>query len=263
MILNYLRDIVKYTTKLGANSVKISGDNGVVTVEACDETNKTVVIKGTLIKPSPDLEGICGLSDLEWLTSYVNAYKHKDDVATVIRKEKTFNQQMNDSDGNALVDENGEVKTESITKNMIEEIHFARGTQMKNQYRVMDTRLLPEQPKFGGLPWAIEIEPTKQAIDLLSTQSGFGVETEFGVVTDENTLYLTFGSSAVIEFAYDVEGTLDKPWRWETKRVLDILKLSNDAECKMGFSDKGAMQITLNSGLAEYNYIVPAKAKSN
>lgn len=259
MLLNYLRDVVKFTTKLGAHSIKISGEDGNVTVEGSDE-NKTVVIKGKFLKPLNDLDGVCGLGDLEWLSNYVTAYKNKDDEATAVRKEKTYSQEIVDDDGNVVVDDNGEPKMESVTKDVIEEIHFARGTTMKNQYRVMDLRLLPEQPKFGGLPWNIEIEPSKHAIDLMSTQAGFGAENTFSVTVEDGTLYLVFGNTAIIEFAYDVEGEMSKPWKWETKRILDVLKLSNDAECKMFFSDKGALQITLNTGLAEYNYIMPAKA---
>lgn len=260
MLINYLRDIVKYTTKLGASSIKITGIDGDIVIEGSDENNKSVVIKGRLLKSFDDFNGVCGLSDLEWLSNYVNAYKHKDDTATIMRKDRTYSQEIIDNDGNIVLDDNGEPKMESVTKNVIEEIHFKRGTQMKNQYRVMDLRLLPDQPKFAGLPWDVEIEPTKHAIDMLSTQSGFGAEDTFSVTVDDGTLYLTFGGTAVIEFAYDVEGEITKPWKWEAKRILDILKLSSDAECKMFFSDKGALQITLNTGLSEYNYIVPAKA---
>lgn len=262
MLLNYLRDIVKYTTKLGINSIRITGDNGNVTIEGSDETNKSVVIKGKFLKPFDDFDGLCGLDNLEWLSNYTNAYKHNNDVATIVRIDKPISQHIVDDDNNIVIDENGEPKMETVTKNIIEEIHFARGSQMKNQYRVMDTRLLPDEPTFSGLPWNVVIEPTKQAIDLLSTQVGFGVENLFGIEIEDDTLYLSFGLTGNIEFAYDVEGEIKKPWKWETTKILDILKLSSDAECIMSFSDKGALQITLNTGLSEYNYIIPAKANS-
>jgi len=260
MLLNYLKDLVAHTSGLGINSIKITGDGKTAQIEGSDETNKTLVIKGKFLKDVPEFEGLCGLGDLEWLTNYVNAYQHRDDAATIVREDKTYPQTVVDDNGNDVLDNNGEPETKQVTNNVITEIHFKRGTQMKNEYRVMGLQALPAQPKFSGLNWDIEIEPTKRAIDLLSTQAGFGVEKFFGVIIDDGTMYLSFGNTAMIEFAQEVEGDITRAWTWEIKKVLDVLKLSSDAECTMCFSDKGALQITLNTGLAEYNYIIPAKA---
>jgi hypothetical protein len=41
---------------------------------------------------------------------------------------------------------------------------------------------------------------------------------------------------------------------------LSILKAADVNNTVMSFSDSGAMQITLDSGLATYKYIVPAQA---
>jgi len=37
--------------------------------------------------------------------------------------------------------------------------------------------------------------------------------------------------------------------------------LSLDGRIKMSISDQGAMQITVDSGIGEYNYILPAQTK--
>ena len=42
-------------------------------------------------------------------------------------------------------------------------------------------------------------------------------------------------------------------------QVQAILNL--DGNITMSLSDQGAMQITVDSGLAEYNYILPAQSK--
>ena len=42
-------------------------------------------------------------------------------------------------------------------------------------------------------------------------------------------------------------------------QVQAILNL--DGEATMSLSDQGAMQITVDSGLAKYNYIMPAQSK--
>jgi hypothetical protein len=54
-------------------------------------------------------------------------------------------------------------------------------------------------------------------------------------------------------------GKLKSTWSWPVVQVMQILNLSGDKT--MRISDQGAMQITVNSGLAEYNYILPAQSK--
>lgn len=263
MIIDYLKDMVAHTSGLGISSLKITGDGKTTTIEGSDENNKTLVIKGKFLKDVPEFKGEVGLGNLEWLTNYVKAYTHKDDVATIVREEKTYSQKVVDDSGNDVLDSSGEPETETVTNDVITEIHFKRGTQMKNMYRAMNLRGIPEQPKFGGLPWDIELEPTKRSIELLSIQAGFNVEKLFGVTVDDGTMYLTFGNTATIEFASDVDGNITRAWTWELSKVLPVLKLSSDAECKMCFSDKGALQIVLTTGLAEYKYIIPAKANNS
>ena len=42
--------------------------------------------------------------------------------------------------------------------------------------------------------------------------------------------------------------------------ILSILKVADANNTTMSFSNEGAMQITLDSGLAVYKYIIPAQA---
>ena len=61
-------------------------------------------------------------------------------------------------------------------------------------------------------------------------------------------------------FAQNVEGTLDKGWTWPVASILAILKIADVNNTKMSISNEGAIQITLDSGLANYKYIIPAQA---
>jgi Cu2+-containing amine oxidase len=54
-------------------------------------------------------------------------------------------------------------------------------------------------------------------------------------------------------------GALKRAWAWPVKQVIGILDLTGDKV--MRISDDGAAQITVNSGIAEYNYILPALSK--
>jgi hypothetical protein len=60
-------------------------------------------------------------------------------------------------------------------------------------------------------------------------------------------------------FQPNVNGKLKHTWSWPVGQVQSILNL--DGKVTMKISDAGAMQITVDSGIAEYNYILPAQSK--
>jgi hypothetical protein len=82
--------------------------------------------------------------------------------------------------------------------------------------------------------------------------------------TDGDKLKFTFGDQSThggeFIFATGVVGSLNKGWTWPVASVLSILKIADANNAKVSFSNEGAMQITLDSGLATYKYIIPAQA---
>jgi hypothetical protein len=52
---------------------------------------------------------------------------------------------------------------------------------------------------------------------------------------------------------------LKRSWSYPKAQVISILNLTGDKIIRI--SDDGAAQITVNSGIAEYNYILPAMGK--
>ena len=62
-------------------------------------------------------------------------------------------------------------------------------------------------------------------------------------------------------FATGIQGKLDKTWAWPVAQVTQILKLIETNTCEMAFSDDGALQIKLDSGIGKYQYILPAQSK--
>jgi hypothetical protein len=85
----------------------------------------------------------------------------------------------------------------------------------------------------------------------------------FNVKTEGGDLVFSFGDAGShagsFVFQPGVEGTLKHTWSWPVAQVQAILNLSGDIT--MSISDQGAMQITVDSGLAKYNYILPAQSK--
>ena len=61
-------------------------------------------------------------------------------------------------------------------------------------------------------------------------------------------------------FATNVAGKLTKGFTWPFNAILIILKIADVNNCTLSISDSGALQITLDSGLAVYKYIIPAQA---
>ena len=88
-------------------------------------------------------------------------------------------------------------------------------------------------------------------------------EPTFNVSTKENDLVFSFGDASThagtFVFEAGVEGKLAHTWSWPVAQVQAILNL--DGEITMSISDQGAMQISVDSGLAKYDYILPAQSK--
>jgi hypothetical protein len=88
-------------------------------------------------------------------------------------------------------------------------------------------------------------------------------ELNFQVKTDGKDLKFFFGDhsthSGNFVFQHDIVGALKHAWSWPVSQVMSILSLTGDKT--MQISDDGCMQITVNSGLAVYNYILPAQTK--
>ena len=59
-------------------------------------------------------------------------------------------------------------------------------------------------------------------------------------------------------FAQNVNGELNEGYAWPLAQVLAILKLGMSGTCVMQISSRGALQISVDSGIGKYDYILPA-----
>ena len=137
----------------------------------------------------------------------------------------------------------------------------------KNNYRFMASEIVNEKlktVKFKGVQWHIEFEPTVAAIQRLKMQAAANAEeVNFQAKTENGDLKFFFGDHSThagnFVFQPGVTGVLKRAWSWPIKTVISILDLYGDKV--MRISDDGAAQITVNSGLATYNFILPAQSK--
>jgi hypothetical protein len=147
-------------------------------------------------------------------------------------------------------------------------MHFQNAAKdFKNDYRFMTSEIVAEKlktVKFKGANWNIEFEPTVASIMRLKMQAQANAEeATFQAKTEGNDLKFSFGdhSTHAGEFVFqgNVGGSLKHSWAWPKTQIISILDLTGDKV--MRISDDGAAQITVNSGIAEYNYIIPAQRK--
>ena len=238
---DYLQDIVQHTHSLGIiDLVKIVGTGEQTTIEAVSE-ERTVIVQAQFHNPVPEFVGTFGMPSLGKLNTILNIPEYREDAKLSITKK---------DDGAPTG------------------VHFENAVgDFKNDYRFMSAEIVNDQlktVKFKGVRWGVEIEPSVAAIQRLRFQSqANSEETTFIAKTENGNLVFYFGDHSShagnFVFAHDVAGTLTKAWNWPISAVISILSLSGDKMIR--FSDEGAAQITVDSGLAIYNYILPAQTK--
>ena len=118
--------------------------------------------------------------------------------------------------------------------------------------------------KFKGASWNVSFSPSVASIARMKLMSAAHSEDPtFNVKTVDGNLVFSFGDASThageFVFQHGVEGSLQHTWSWPVAAVQAILGLDGDKT--MSISDQGAMQISVNSGLVNYNYILPAQSK--
>lgn len=244
MIKDSFKDILKHTHGLSfITDVKITGDqeNRATTIGAIAE-DKSVVLYGVLNNELEDLsDNVVGLARMSVLQGYLNFGAFAGDKSTIkiIKKER-----------------NG-VDTP-------QEIKFNSGNGHTANYRFMGEEAANDIkiPKFKLSEWDIEIKPTSDNLKDLSYFAGIlgGFEPSFSAVVDDGVLsfHIGTGGDRTIVPISEVTGDLEKNLSFPLAKVLSILKLGETGECDLKISDKGALMITVDSGIGVYQYIVPA-----
>jgi hypothetical protein len=204
--------------------------------------DKSVVIHGEFINPIADFNGSFGMPNLNKLKILLNLQEYRENARLTVSRR--------------------------ATDQLLDGINFENSTgDFCNSYRFMSSKIADEQLKtynFKQPPWIIEFEPSANSILRLRMQAQANAEeTVFRTETSNNDLKLYFGnhSSHAGNFVFqsDVGGKLKNTWSWPVSQILGILGLVGNKMIRI--SDMGAMQITVDSGLAIYNYFISAHTK--
>jgi len=238
---DHLLDLVEHTQKLGCiDLIKITGDDKSTVISAVAE-DRSVVVEGAFAAPVAEFIGNFGMPNLPKLRILLGLSEYQDKAKLTITRKDT-----GAPDG----------------------INFENASgDFKNNYRFMASEIVNEKlktVKFKGVNWHIEFTPTVAAIQRLKMQAQANAEeVNFTAKTDNGDLKFSFGDhsthSGNFVFHPGVSGALKRSWSWPIGLVISILDLTGDKTFKI--SDDGAAQITVDSGLAVYNYILPAQSK--
>jgi hypothetical protein len=238
---DHLLDLVEHTLKLGCiDLVKITGDDKSTVISGIAE-DRSVVVEGAFAAPVADFIGNFGMPNLPKLRILLSLPEYQENAKLTITRKDT-----GAPDGINFENANGD---------------------FKNNYRFMASEIVNEKlktVKFKGVNWNIEFTPTVSAIQRLKMQAQANAEEpNFTARTDNGDLKFSFGDhsthSGNFVFHPGVSGTLKRAWAWPITTVISILDLTGDKTFKI--SDDGAAMITVDSGLAVYNYILPAQSK--
>lgn len=241
---NILQDIVAHTHSLGfLPTVKVSGEGSETTIESMAE-DRSVIVNAKTHSPVDDFEGTFGMPNLNKLDIHLKCPEYKENAKISVVK-----QQRNGD----------EIPTG---------LHFVNAAgDFENDYRFMNQDIINERlksVKFKGAKWDIEFQPSVASIQRLKFQAqAHSEESVFQVTTKDDNLIFSFGDASThagsFVFHSGVTGKLKQTWSWPVIQMMSILNLNGDITMKI--ADAGAMQITVDSGVAVYDYILPAQSK--
>ena len=212
--------------------------------------DRTVILEAKFKSAHPEFIGTFGMPNLGKLNTILNIPEYKDDAKISINA-----RMAQDESGNPTV-------------RQPEGIHFEnKAGDFKNDYRLMAPSVVSDLSKsitFKGANWGVEIEPSVASIQRMRFQAqANNEETTFVARTENSALRFYFGDpanhSGNFTFENNISGTLSKGWNWPVSVVMNILALPGNKQ--MRFSDEGAVEIEVDSGLGIYTYIIPAQTK--
>jgi hypothetical protein len=241
---DFLQDLVAHVHSLGfLPLVKITSTDAETAIESMAE-DRSVIVNAKTKTPVDNFEGIFGMPNLNKLDLHLKCPEYKDNaiikVVTAVRNNETIPTGL----------------------------HFQNAAgDFENDYRFMNQDIINEKlksVKFKGAKWDIEFQPSVASVQRLKYQAAaHSEETVFQVSTKDDNLVISFGDASThagsFVFQHGVTGKLKQTWSWPVSQVQAILNLSGDITMKI--ADAGALQITVDSGIATYDYILPAQSK--
>ena len=237
-------DLVEHSYDIGCiDLIKITGTDTETTVDGLAE-DKSVVVKARFHTPVAEFMGTFGMPNLAKLKTLLRIPEYTENAEITVRRQER----------------NG---TEAPVG-----LHFRNAAgDFQNDYRFMVSEIVNEKlktVKMRDVNWTLEFEPTVASIMRMKMQAQANAEeTTFQTRTEDGHLKFLFGDHSThagdFVFQHDVGGRLTKTWSWPVAQFISIMNLNGDKRIQI--SDEGATKITVDSGIAVYEYILPAQSK--
>jgi hypothetical protein len=241
---DYLIDIVKHTVSLGCfDNLRVDGTDKETKLSST-EKERTVVLRAKLHGVIPEFEGLFGVPNLPLLNTLLNIPEYQDDGAKLTVDRRAVNN----------LEQPVNIKFENATGDF------------KNEFRLMASNIIENiEPllKFNVTSWPCTFVPTVAAQQRLKYQTSAHPEEKavtFRVENGEVRAMIGDGSSHNGSFVFHtgvdkkVKETIVVP----VLVVNSVLTLSGDKTVQMGGP---GMMISVDSGLANYDYIIPMLSK--
>jgi len=239
---DFMQDVCKYAVSTGFfEKIRVVATSKDAIVETF--VNKGMVFKGKIAGGVADLEGEFGLSNLDLL-------RHLTSDSEYNNKETTLEAVYDTRDGD---------KDPS-------EFNYKNKSNSFMTYRLMQKKLIPNQPKFNEPKWDVIIKPSKASVQQFAwVAAGLNTYEQYFTpkVIDGNLKFFIGEENAAsqrggIVFASDLADDFDCKMRWKISEIMTVLKLGDTADCQMSISTKGGIRVSLTTGIGTYNYMFPA-----
>lgn len=241
---DFLQDIVSHTHSLGVvPSIRITASPESTVIDAVSE-DKIMILHGVTHTPVANLSGVFGMPSLNKLDLHLKCPEYQENAVIKL----------------VLATRDGEIVPTGF--------HFENEAgDFQNDYRFMARFVIDKQingAEFLGNKWHVEFHPSQANIQRLKYQAAAHTEeTVFQMTTKDDNLVVSFGDlnthAGNFVFQANVSGILTKEWIWPKSLVLSVLNLAGDKTVKI--NNDGALQIVVDSGLAEYKYTFRAQKK--
>lgn len=237
-----LQDLISHIHGLSdIDVIKIMGTDTETNFAAVSQDqNGRIIIEGTFKEPDSEFIGTFGMPNLNKLKTILGFDEY---------------------------DEKAKISTKR-DNNIAKAIHFENKTgDFVNDYRLMAESIVKEKVStviFKGATWNIEFNPTVEGISRLKKQQQANSEEQnFKIKIENGDLKIHFGDPAThsgnFVFYPGVTGTISNTLQFPVNLVIQVLSMAGDKT--MRIADKGILEITIDSGIAIYRYLIPAVGK--
>lgn len=239
---DFLQDLVAHTHSLGVlPNIRINATGEQVIIDALSD-DRHVILQATTHKKIKNLEGEFGMTALNKLDLHLKCPEYRDNANIKL---------VIESRGGSDIPTGIHIQNEA--------------GDFQNDYRFMNKNLLDMTMKSTAInvpSWDVEFQPTQANIQRFKYQvSAHTEELLFQVSTKDNNLIFSFGDlnthAGSFVFQSGITGNIKGNWAWPKSTILSVLNLDGDKSVKI--TDKGALQITVDSGIVEYNYLFKAR----